>query len=68
MAELGSHTQFVAEILDVKAEEACLDSEGKLSTELVRPFGWAPGDNHYYATGEKLGRGFSIGKSLGHKE
>jgi flavin reductase (DIM6/NTAB) family NADH-FMN oxidoreductase RutF len=67
MAELGLHTLFVGEILDVKAEESCLDSEGKLSAGLVRPFTWAPPENSYYALGEELGRGFSIGKSLSGK-
>jgi flavin reductase (DIM6/NTAB) family NADH-FMN oxidoreductase RutF len=62
--ELGLHTLFVGEILDVKAEDACLDAGGKLSAELVRPFSWAPADNVYYALGEKLGRGFSAGKAL----
>ena len=62
--ELGLHTLFVGEILDVKAEDACLDAGGKLSAELVRPFSWAPADNAYYALGEKLGRGFSAGKAL----
>ena len=65
VAELGSHTQFVGEILDVKVDESCLDAEGRLSAGLVRPFSWAPAENQYYAFGESLGRGFSIGKALG---
>ncbi len=68
VAELGLHTQFVGEILDVKVEEGCLDADGKPSVELVRPFSWAPSDNQYYAMGARLGRGFSIGKSLESKE
>jgi flavin reductase (DIM6/NTAB) family NADH-FMN oxidoreductase RutF len=67
-AELGLHTLFVGEILDVKAEESCLDQEGKLSADRVRPFSWAPAENIYYAFGEELGRGFSIGKSLSGKK
>ncbi|MFH1834146.1 MAG: flavin reductase family protein [bacterium] len=67
VGEFGSHTQFVGEILDVKAEESCLDEDGNLSAELVRPFIWALPDNEYYALGEKLGRGFSVGKVLGDK-
>lgn len=63
-AELGLHTLFVGEILDVKIEEDCLDADGKASAELVRPFSWAPVDNKYYALGEALGKGFSIGKAL----
>jgi flavin reductase (DIM6/NTAB) family NADH-FMN oxidoreductase RutF len=62
VAELGLHTQFVGQIMDVKVDESCLDENGKLSAELVRPFSWAPIDNHYYALGERLGRGFTMGK------
>jgi flavin reductase (DIM6/NTAB) family NADH-FMN oxidoreductase RutF len=68
VAELGLHTQFVGEILDVKVEDGCLDAGGKPSAELVRPFSWAPAENQYYAIGARLGRGFSIGKSLEIKE
>jgi flavin reductase (DIM6/NTAB) family NADH-FMN oxidoreductase RutF len=64
VAELGLHTQFVGEILDVKVEEDCVDADGKPTAELVRPFSWAPSENQYYALGKKLGRGFSVGKAL----
>jgi flavin reductase (DIM6/NTAB) family NADH-FMN oxidoreductase RutF len=66
--ELGLHTQFVGEILDVKVEAECLDADGKPSAELVRPFSWAPAENQYYAMGAQIGRGFSIGKTLETKE
>lgn len=64
VAELGLHTQFVGEIMDVKVEESCLNDEGKPSIEKVRPFSWAASDNQYYATGQKIGHGFSDGKAL----
>jgi flavin reductase (DIM6/NTAB) family NADH-FMN oxidoreductase RutF len=64
VAELGLHTQFVGEILDVKVEPDCLNPDGKPTAELVRPFTWAPAENQYYALGERLGRGFSVGKIL----
>lgn len=66
-AELGLHTLFVGEILDVKAEDSSLDAEGRPTAELVRPFTWAPSENVYYALGESLGKGFSIGKIIGEK-
>jgi flavin reductase (DIM6/NTAB) family NADH-FMN oxidoreductase RutF len=62
VTELGLHTQFVGQIMDVKVDEKCLDENGKLSAALLRPFSWAPIDNHYYALGERLGRGFLVGK------
>jgi flavin reductase (DIM6/NTAB) family NADH-FMN oxidoreductase RutF len=66
-AELGLHTLFVGEILDVKAEDSSLDAEGRPTAELVRPFTWAPSENVYYALGDSLGKGFSVGKSIGEK-
>ncbi len=67
-ARLGLHTLFAGEIIDVKIDEDCLGPDGKPSAELVRPFSWAPVENFYYAIGEKLGPGFSLGKALGAKE
>jgi flavin reductase (DIM6/NTAB) family NADH-FMN oxidoreductase RutF len=64
VAELGLHTLFVGEILDVKIDETCLDAAGRPSTDLIKPFSWTPGDNQYYAMGEKLGKGFAVGKVL----
>lgn len=64
VAELGLHTLFAGEIVDVKVDEDCLDEKGKPSAELVRPVWWGPSDNEYYGLGESLGRGFSIGRSL----
>jgi len=65
--ELGLHTQFVGEILDVKAEEFCLDDKGRPSVALVRPFSWAPLDNHYFALGRAVGKGFNTGRCLRDK-
>jgi flavin reductase (DIM6/NTAB) family NADH-FMN oxidoreductase RutF len=67
VAELGLHTLFVGEIKDVKVEDWGLGADGKPSVEKMRPFCWAPADNRYYALGEDLGRGFSIGKALQNK-
>lgn len=64
ITELGLHTQFVGEILDVKVDSGCLDESERLSVESIRPFSWAPIDNHYYGFGERLGRGFAVGKAL----
>ena len=64
VAELGLHTLFAGEILDVKVDEGCLDAKGKPTAELVRPIWWGPSENEYYGLGENLGRGFSIGRAL----
>lgn len=60
--ELGLHTQFVGEILDVKADEEMLDAEGKPNIEKLRPMLFAPECREYYGIGQSLGKAFSIGK------
>jgi flavin reductase (DIM6/NTAB) family NADH-FMN oxidoreductase RutF len=64
VAELGLHTLFAGEIMDVKVEEGCLDEKGRPSAELVRPIWWGPSENRYYALGDDLGKGFSVGRFL----
>ena len=62
--EIGLHTQFIGEILDIKAEEGVLDEKGMLDIEKVRPFFYAPGANAYYRIGAFLGEAFSIGQDV----
>jgi len=59
--ELGLHTQFVGEILDIKIENSCIDEDGRPALELVDPFVYAPGKGGYYSIGERLGSAYSIG-------
>ena len=66
--EIGLHTQFIGEILDIKAEEGVLDEKGMLDIEKVRPFFYAPGANTYYRMGEFLGEAFSIGQDVKKKQ
>jgi flavin reductase (DIM6/NTAB) family NADH-FMN oxidoreductase RutF len=63
--DLGAHTQFVGEILDVKAEEKVLDHKGRPSVELINPFLFCPdSDMNYHGIGNVIGRAFSIGQSI----
>jgi flavin reductase (DIM6/NTAB) family NADH-FMN oxidoreductase RutF len=62
--EIGLHTQFVGEILDIKAEEGVLDEKGMLDIEKVRPFFFVPDARTYYRMGEFLGAAFSIGQDV----
>ncbi len=61
MFELGLHTQFIGEILDVKADESILDETGKPSIEKLNPIIYAPGMSNYYGIGSSLGKGYSTG-------
>ena len=62
--DLGVHTQFVGEIVDVKADETILGSNGLPEAEKLKPFWFAPGSSVYHATGPILGKAFSIGRSV----
>ena len=63
--EIGLHTQFVGEILDVKAEESVLGEKGLPDIEKVRPILFDPEINTYHGVGKRLGRAYSIGKAIG---
>jgi len=65
--ELGLHTQFVGEILDVKAESDILDANGVVDVEKLQPLFFAPESSAYYGTGRRLGDAFSMGKALKKK-
>lgn len=60
--ELGSHTEFVGEILDVKAEAAVLGENGLPAVELVKPLLYVPGSEAYHAVGERVAKAFSVGR------
>jgi flavin reductase (DIM6/NTAB) family NADH-FMN oxidoreductase RutF len=62
--EVGVHTQFIGEIVDVKAEEDVLDANGVLDPSKVRPIVYAPSNRTYYGIGEVVGKGFDMGKDL----
>jgi len=61
--ELGLHTQFVGEILDVKADQSVLGEGGVPDLEKLRPIIFAPAVQAYYGIGRRLGKAFSIGKA-----
>lgn len=60
--EIGSHTQFIGEILDVKADQSILSDDGMPDIEKVMPICFSPAKEGYYGLGKKLGKAFSIGK------
>ena len=62
--ELGLHTQFVGEILDVKAEESVLGRGGLVDIKKMDPLAFAPDARSYYGIGGLVGKAFSVGKTL----
>ncbi len=64
IVELGLHTQFVGEIMDVKADPSVLTENGVPDITKVKPIIFEPGNRRYYRLGSCLGQAFSIGKEL----
>jgi flavin reductase (DIM6/NTAB) family NADH-FMN oxidoreductase RutF len=62
--ELGLHTQFIGEILDIKADESVIGKNKSIDIEKVRPIIYAPGIRKYFGVGKYLGKAFSIGKKM----
>jgi len=60
--EIGLHTQFIGEIVDIKAEESVLDEQGMADILKVRPLIFDTNQGAYYNIGERIGKAFSIGK------
>ena len=65
--DLGVHTQFVGEVLEVQADEAVLGPGGLPDITLLRPLLYAPGQTAYYGVGPRLAPAFSVGKGLGRR-
>ncbi len=66
--DLGLHTIFIGEIVDIKADEKVLGANGLPLLEKVNPvlFG-SGGSSVYHGVGDKLGDAFSIGGQLKKK-
>lgn len=62
--EIGLHTQFIGEIVDVKAEEDMLGEGDLPDIEKVRPMIFAPESRKYYGIGKFLGKAFSVGREI----
>lgn len=60
--EIGLHTQFVGEVMDIKVDEKVQGSEGVPDTEKAAPFVFTGGE--YRALGEYIGEPFRIGKQI----
>lgn len=53
--EIGLHTQFIGEIMDVKAEESAVTDRNAPDIGVVNPFVYSPGNRTYHAIGRSLG-------------
>jgi len=62
--EIGLHTLFVGEILDVKVDDDVIALRGLPDIEKSRPIVFAPETRSYHGIGSYLGKAFSIGKEI----
>lgn len=62
--EIGIHTHFIGEILDVKIDESVLGEDGLPDVFKINPIIYGPEIQFYYAVGKYLGKAFSIGKKF----
>jgi flavin reductase (DIM6/NTAB) family NADH-FMN oxidoreductase RutF len=60
--EIGLHTHFVGQILDVKVEESMLNAHGNPDIAKIRPIVFSPEAAQYHTIGDYVGKAFEIGR------
>jgi flavin reductase (DIM6/NTAB) family NADH-FMN oxidoreductase RutF len=62
--EIGLHTQFIGEIIDVKADTDLFSEDGKLDIMKIKPLIYDTSKRGYHGVGPLLADAFSVGKGL----
>lgn len=62
--ELGLHTHFIGEILDVKADESVMEEKGNVDISKINPFFYVTGKRTYHEIGPHIGKAHSMGAEL----
>lgn len=62
--EIGLHTQFIGEIVDIKVGTEYLNEKGHPDANKIKPLIFEPGNGRYFGFGDYLGKAFSIGKAF----
>jgi len=62
--EIGLHTQFIGEIIDVKGDESVLAEDGYLDIMKIQPLIYDTSHKGYHGVTPCLGKAFSVGKEL----
>jgi flavin reductase (DIM6/NTAB) family NADH-FMN oxidoreductase RutF len=62
--EIGLHTQFIGEIVDVKGDPAVCGEDGQLDIEKIKPLIFDTARRGYHGVGPRLAQAFSAGKNL----
>jgi flavin reductase (DIM6/NTAB) family NADH-FMN oxidoreductase RutF len=64
VAELGLHTQFIGEIIDVKADDEVIGSGGGIDIKKLKPLVFTPDTHNYYGIGNFVAKVFTAGKDV----
>lgn len=64
VVEIGLHTQFIGEIVDVKADTDVLATDGQPDIMKIKPLIYDTSHKGYHGVGPLLGKAFSVGKEL----
>ena len=64
VVKIGLHTEFIGEIIDVKAHQAVLDEDKMPDVEKVKPLIWSLPNMSYRKVGKHVRKSFSIGKKV----
>ena len=62
--EIGLHTQFIGEIIDVKCDVEVLAEDGHPDIMRIKPLIYDTGHKGYHGVGPLLDQAFSVGKGL----
>jgi flavin reductase (DIM6/NTAB) family NADH-FMN oxidoreductase RutF len=62
--EIGLHTEFIGEIIDVKADSSVLNEKNQTDIEKMKPIIWNIAGMTYHKVGKPIGKAFSIGKEV----
>ena len=63
--EIGLHTLFIGEIIDVKADEIVIGEHGFPEIDKARPIIFGPEIRTYHGIGKFLGKAFAVGRDIG---
>lgn len=64
IVEIGLHTEFIGEIMDVKADSSVLNEKNIPDIEKVKPIIWNIAGMTYHKVGSPIGKAFSMGKEI----
>lgn len=62
--DLGLHTQFIGEIIDVKGDERVFGEDGQLDIMKIKPLIYDTSRKEYHGVGPCVGKAFSVGNDL----